>query len=117
MFLLRCIAGCIVWLSLFGTILFLIALGLIFLYNAGYMGAASSVVTTLGVPSISSGYNEIYGWVCIGVGCLFLIVVLCCCSRLRLAVAVCKCAGQFVSGVCLIILVPVFQTILALGLW
>jgi hypothetical protein len=118
MFLLRCLAGCIVWLSLIGTIGVLIAVGLIFLYNAGYFGAAASTASYLGVPSFSNtGYNEVYGWICIGVGCLFIIVVLCCCSRIRLAVAICKSAGGFVSGVCLIVLVPIFQTIIAGGLW
>ena len=48
---------------------------------------------------------------------LFLIVILCCCSRIRLAVAVCKCAAHFVTQVCLVILVPVFQTLLAIVLW
>ncbi len=43
--------------------------------------------------------------------------MLCCCSRIRLAVAVCKAAGQFVASVCLIILVPIWQTILVACLW
>jgi Plasma-membrane choline transporter len=120
MFLLRCIAGCVVWCSLFGIILFFIGIGLLFLYSAGKIGGdhANTVVTTLGVPSVSaSANNEIYGWVAIGIGCLFLIVVLCCCSRLRLAVAVCKSAGQFVSSVCSVVMVPIFQTIFQAGLW
>jgi len=57
MFLLRCLAGCIVWVSLFGTVLFLLGLGLIFLYNAGKLNAIASVATYLGVPSINSQYN------------------------------------------------------------
>lgn len=40
MFMLRCLAGCIVWCSLFGLIIFFIGLGLLFLYNAGKLGAA-----------------------------------------------------------------------------
>lgn len=50
-------------------------------------------------------------------GCLFSILVLCCCSRLRLAVAVCKSAGQFVASVCTTVLVPIIQTIFAAGIW
>lgn len=57
MFMLRCLAGCIVWCSLFGLIIFFIGLGLIFLYNAGMLGAATNVATYLGVPSINSGSN------------------------------------------------------------
>lgn len=117
MFMLRCLAGCIVWCSLFGLIIFFIGLGLIFLYNAGYLGAADNAATYLGVPSINSGSNAVYGWISIGLGCLFFIVVLCCCSRLRLAVAVCKTAGQFVAGVCTSILVPIVQTVIAGGVW
>lgn len=118
MFALRCIAGCIVWCSLFGLIFFFIGLGLVFLYNAGYIGGAASVATYLGVPTLSStGNNAVYGWISIGLGCFFFILVLCCCSRLRLAVAVCKSAGQFVAGVCSSVLVPIVQTIFAGGLW
>lgn len=57
MFLLRCLAGCIVWLSLFGIMFFFIGLGLIFLYNAGYMQSAATYATYLGIPSYSSQYN------------------------------------------------------------
>jgi solute carrier family 44 protein 1 (choline transporter-like protein)/choline transporter-like protein 2/4/5 len=119
MFLLRCLAGCIVWCSLFAVIIFFIGLGLIFLYNAGYLGAAAGAATYLGVPSFSStsANNAVYGWICIGLGCFFFLLTLCCCSRLRLAVAVCKSAGQFVSSVCSSVLVPIFQTILAGVLW
>lgn len=117
MFMLRCLAGCIVWCSLFGIIIFFIGLGLIFLYNAGYLGAAASAASYLGVPSVNSGSNEVYGWICIGLGCFFTILVLCCCSRLRLAVAVCKSAGQFVASVCSTMLVPIIQTILSGGMW
>jgi solute carrier family 44 protein 1 (choline transporter-like protein)/choline transporter-like protein 2/4/5 len=34
-----------------------------------------------------------------------------------LAVAICKSAGGFVSSVCMIVFVPIIQTILAGGLW
>lgn len=117
MFMLRCLAGCIVWCSLFGIIIFFIGLGLIFLYNAGYLGAAAGTASYLGVPSVNTGSNAVYGWICIGLGCFFFILVLCCCSRLRLAVAVCKSAGQFVASVCSAMLVPIFQTILSGGMW
>jgi len=36
---------------------------------------------------------------------------------LRLAVAVCKSAGQFVSSVCSVVLVPIIQTLFQGGLW
>jgi hypothetical protein len=57
MFLLRCLAGCIVWLSLFGIMFFFIGTGLIFLYNAGYFASASTAASYLGVPAVNSTYN------------------------------------------------------------
>ena len=54
MFLLRCLAGCIVWVSLFGTIFVLLGLGLVFLYSAGKLSQAATVITYLGVPSVTS---------------------------------------------------------------
>ena len=86
MFLLRCIAGCVVWCSLFGIILFFIGIGLLFLYSAGTIGGshANTVVTTLGVPTASSsGNNNVYGWVSIGIvegGQTHAIVGRSCCS-------------------------------------
>ena len=50
-------------------------------------------------------------------GCFFFILILCCCNRIRLAVAVCKSAGAFVSSVCSVIFVPIFNTALGLSLW
>ena len=44
-------------------------------------------------------------------------MLLCCCSRIRLAVAVCKCAGQFVAHTCSIIFVPIFQSFFNIALW
>ena len=117
MFFLRCCAGCIVWISLFGIMFLLVGTGLIFLFNAGYLQSASSVATYLGVPSVNSQYNEPIGWTLIGLGCFFFIIILCCCNRIRLAVAICKSAGQFVGSVCTVILVPIFQTVLAFSLW
>ena len=57
MFFLRCCAGCIVWLSLFGIMFLLVGTGLIFLYNAGYMQSASNVASYLGVPAVDSPHN------------------------------------------------------------
>jgi hypothetical protein len=35
MYALKCLAGCIVWVSIFGIILTFAGVGVIFLYNAG----------------------------------------------------------------------------------
>jgi hypothetical protein len=118
MYGLKCLAGCIVWLSIFGIILFFAGAGVLFLYNAGVLASVSSYTSYLGIPTLSTNSNyAIYGYISFGVSGLFLIIMLCCCSRIRLAVAVCKAAGQFVAGVCLIVFVPIFQTFITLGLW
>ena len=80
--------------------------------------AASSYIGYLGLPTATENANyDIYAYISWGIAGLLLIILLCCCSRIRLAVAVCKCAGQFVASVCGIVLVPIWQTILVVVLW
>lgn len=120
MFALKCLAGCIVWTSIFGLLFAIIGLGVIFFYNSGKMAgfAASSYIGYLGLPTATENANyDIYAYISWGIAGLLFIILLCCCSRIRLAVAVCKCAGQFVARVCGIVLVPIWQTILVVVLW
>ena len=120
MFCLRCLAGIIVWSSIFGIIIFFALIGVVFLYNNGKISALGQYNGYLNIPSISGGgqqYYDIYGYICFAISGIFFILMLCCCSRIRLAVAVCKAAGQFVVDVCLIILVPIFQASILLGFW
>lgn len=118
MYALKCVAGCIVWVSIFGLIGIFIAMGLIFLYNAGKLSSVSDYTGYLGLPTYEANSNyDIYGYICFGVSGILLIVLMCCCSRIRLAVAVCKAAGQFVSSVCMIVMVPIWQTLLVIILW
>ena len=119
MFLLRCMVGCLVWFSCIGIILVFIGLGIIFLYNGGtFKGTAEEYAGFLGLPTLSgSDYYNTYGYICFGFAGLFLILLLCCCNRLRLAVAVCKVAGRFVIRVCLVVMVPIFLTIVLIGMW
>lgn len=80
--------------------------------------AASSYIGYLGLPTATENANyDIYAYISWGIAGLLFIILLCCCSRIRLAVAVCKCAGQFVARVCGIVLVPIWQTILVVVLW
>jgi len=44
-------------------------------------------------------------------------LTICCFGRIRLGVAVCKAAGQFIANTCSIVLVPIIQTIVNLGQW
>ena len=116
MFLLRCLVGIIVWGSILGTILTLSGLGVIFLYNGGKI--SSDAVGFLGLPTLSgSDYYNVYGYICFGVAGALLILLLCCCSRLYLAVAVCKVAGQYVIRVCFVALVPIILGLVLIGMW
>lgn len=120
MFCLRCLAGCIVWCSVIGIILIFAAGGVVFLYNAGVIQGFGNYAGYLSIPSsvsASQSTYKIYGYISFGLAGLALILTLCCCSRLRLAVAVCKAAGQFIVGVCTSMLVPIFQTLFTLALW
>lgn len=116
MFLLRCLVGCIVWVSSIGIILIFIGLGVIFLYNGGALG--DEHVGFLGLPKLQgSEYYNTYGYISFAIAGVLLILLLCCCSRLRLAVAVCKVAGQFVIRVCQVSLVPIVLSLLLIMVW
>lgn len=116
MFLLRCLVGCIVWTSTIGSILIFAGLGVLFLYNGGALG--DEYVGFLGLPKLSgSEYYNTYGYICFGISGFLLILLICCCNRLRIAVAVCKVAGQFVIRVCQVSLVPIFMALLLIGMW
>lgn len=120
MFLLRCLVGCVVWVSCIGVILVFIGLGIIFLYNGGTFKEAglNEYAGFLGLPTLDgSDYYNTYGYICFGIAGALLILLLCCCNRLRLAVAVCKVAGRFVIRVCHIVLVPIVLTIVVIGMW
>ncbi len=117
-FLLRCFVGVIVWACIFGIILLLSAIGIIFLYNGGALSAYSSYIGSLGIPTLeSSDYYNYYGYAVFGVVGVLLILLLCCCGRIRLAVAICKAAGGFITSVPQTMLVPIFMSIIIIAFW
>lgn len=117
MFTLRCTAGLIVWGSLFGILFILLALGIIFLYNAGMLGDLT-YYGSYGLPSLgSSDYYQYYAYISFGAAAVFVILMICCYCRIRLAVAVYSCAGKFISRVCQIMLVPIFQAFAIIIMW
>ena len=107
------------WVSIFGTILALVALGLLFLYSGGIFGTSTKVFLGYTIPSIGSNvaYIQYYGYAILGVAGLFVLVMLCLCHRIRLAVALCSCAGKYVVDVMTSVLVPVVMSICTAGLW
>lgn len=119
MVLLRCLAGCIVWLSIFGTIAFLVGLGFIFCYSGGLFGPQNVSVMGYTIPTIAADqeYVKSYGYAVWAFAGLLLLIILCLCSRIRLAVAVCKCAGKFIVEVCSTMFVPIIMALVTIGLW
>ena len=120
MYTLKCFAGLIVWLSAFGIVVAFALAGFILLYNAGVITTTTSTSGWLSIPTISGGSETTYkilGYTAFGFSGFFLLIMLCCCSRIRIAVAVCKTAGQFVAHTCGIIFVPIFQACINLAMW
>lgn len=92
-------------------------MGVIFLYNAG-VAVFKNNLGFLGIPTLTgSEYYQVYGYICFGVAGFLLLMLICCCNRIRLAVAVCKVAGQFVIRVCQATLVPIFLAAILIGMW
>ena len=117
-FLLRWFVGVIVWASIFGIIILLSGIGIIFLYNGGALSAYSSYTGSLGIPTLSaSSYYNYYGYAVFGVVGVLLLMLLCCCSRIRLAVAICKAAGGFITRVPQSMLVPIIMTTIIIAFW
>jgi solute carrier family 44 (choline transporter-like protein), member 2/4/5 len=120
MYTLRCFAGLLVWLSSFGIILVFGLAGIVFFYNAGIITTTDSTSGWLSIPTISGGTEteyKIYGIISFSLCGFFFLLLICCFSRIRLAVAVCKAAGQFVAHTCSIVLVPIVQTIINISMW
>lgn len=94
MFLMRWIAPLIVWLSIIGIILIFAGMGFIFLYSAGTFNQFGNQLGNLGIPTLTPDkYYNVYGGICFGIALLIFIIMCCCFSRIRLAIAVCKVSG------------------------
>ena len=52
MFLMRCIAGIVVWVSIIATILALVALGLLLMYSGGQFGDTNQVFMGYKIPTV-----------------------------------------------------------------
>jgi hypothetical protein len=118
MFLMKWIAPLLVWFSIFGIIIIFAGVGVIFLYNAGTLQSYGTQLGNLGIPTLNpSTYYNVYAGISFGIALIIFLILLCCCSRIRLAIAVCKVAGQFVIRVAQVMLVPIFMTIFIVGLW
>lgn len=120
MYTLRCLAGLIVWVSCFGIILSFSLAGLICFYNAGLIITTDATSGWLSIPTVSGATEteyKVFGIISFCFAGVFLLLLICCFSRIRLAVAVCKAAGKFVAHTCMIVLVPIIQTAINISMW
>lgn len=117
-FLLRWFVGVIVWASIVAIILMISGIGLIFLYNGGALSSYTTYTSNLGIPTLAaSEYYNYYGYTAFGIAGVLLILLICCCSRIRLAVAICKAAGGFITRVPQTMFVPIIMTIMIVTYW
>lgn len=54
MFLMKCIAGIVVWVSIIGTFLSLVALGLLFMYSGGQFGSTNQMFMGYTIPTVGA---------------------------------------------------------------
>jgi len=72
----------------------------------------------MGIPTLNkNSYYNVYGYICFGLAAVIFLALLCCCSRIRLAIAVCKVAGRFVIRVAQVMIVPIIMTAFIIALW
>ena len=116
----KCCAGCIVWFSLFGTIIGIAGIGGILYYYSGSLGNIKTGISFLDEQKINTSTDsnyQYYAYACWGLAGLLLIVVLCLCGRIQLAIAVSKAAGDFITDVCQIMITPLFWTLILSIVW
>jgi hypothetical protein len=101
--ILRCCAGVIIW----GSILAILAI----IGGGGYW--VYFVARNKYQPSDKNYDYLTYGaYILWGLDGLFFLIVLCCCSRIRLAVAIMKVTSQFIYGTPSVLLLPIIFTII-----
>ena len=105
MILVRCFAGVIIWFSILGIMAILGAGGYwVYLYRTHY-------------ETTDNNYKYVqYGaYTLWGIDGVFLILVLCCFSRIRLAVAIMKVTGSFILNTPQILFLPLIFIIISLA--
>lgn len=95
--ILRCCAGILIWVSIFGII------------GAFGGGGYWAYQTRLQYDVTDKNYKYLqYGAYALwGIDAAFAVIVLCCCSRIRLAVAIMKVTSAFIHNTLTILLLPI----------
>lgn len=103
--ILRCCAGVLIWLSIFGI---LGAMG-----GGGYWLYATKDNYPIEDPT--HNYMQYGAYALWGVAGFFALLSLCCCSRIRLAVAIMKVTSSFIFRTPTILVLPIFFLVLVVG--
>lgn len=110
MILIRCFAGVLIWFSIIGIIAILGGGGYwVYLYRTHFASTDNNYKYFL--------YGAYSLW---GLDGLFVIIVLCCCNRIRLAVAIMKVTGSFILNVPQVLFMPIIFMIICaawIGAW
>lgn len=101
----RCFAGILIWLSIIGIIACLGGGGYwVWKYKDHYSTTDNNYK-----------YLQYGGYALWGLDGVFLILVLCCCSRIKLAVAIMKVTGSFIMNVPQTLLMPLMFAVICMG--
>ena len=100
--ILRCCAGVIIWMSIFSI---MACIG-----GGGYWAFITK--DKYDVSDNNYKYLQYGAYALWGLDGLFALIVICCCSRIRLAVAIMKVTSQFIYGTPAILLLPVLFLII-----
>lgn len=119
MFMLKCFAACFIWVALFLIFLVLMGAGFVFLVNAGVFSQPTFIGNFgINVPNLPSfKYYDIFGYVTFGLAAVVFFIICCCFGRIRLAVALCGIAGEFIASTCTVMLVPIFMALAVFVFW
>lgn len=111
MILLKCLAGCVIWFSIFAIFLLTGAAG----YGLWYYKDLKYEPTDKYYK-----YAEYGAYTLWGLAALFLLIILCLCKRIRLGIAIYKTTALFMRQNCSVIFVPlIFLLLIAvwIGFW
>jgi hypothetical protein len=99
-------AGVICWVSIIGSITFLIALGFWFMFTADDDQDQNEAKRKV--------YMKIYGALCFLAAFIFAVVVFCYIKQIRIAIAIIRTAGEFIQDTKRVIFVPITVFVLIL---
>jgi len=108
MILMRCCAGVLTWITIIGSVVLAFATGAFFYIK--YKDLDDKITNGTSVDENDETNKSIYMWAgiaCMIIGAIIIILVICLFNKIRLAIAIIKCAAHFIADNPLIVLTPV----------